>query len=279
MIVYIQFVEVNMTNKYNTGIFHWFGYILPFEERTKLIKYAGYDYVMLWWEDEYYPYTVSRTELNKILYYYDLKLDNVHLPFDNINNLWSESSSERNYHVNIVKRWLNECKDSGAETVVIHAVQGDNNVFKYSNGYDSFKKIITEAENIDIKVAVENTQMFHYNEFILKEIESPNAGFCYDSSHDFVNGGSMGEILDKWKNKLMAVHLSDNDGICDRHWIPGKGHVNWEKIINIIERTNIKSFSMETYPYKEEKNMQPSEFLDKAKNCLETVIYNRRDYV
>lgn len=27
-----------MTNKYKTGIFHWFGYILPFEERIKLIK-------------------------------------------------------------------------------------------------------------------------------------------------------------------------------------------------------------------------------------------------
>lgn len=268
-----------MINKYKTGIFHWFGYILPFEERIKLIKQAGYDYVMLWWEDEDYPYTVRRTEFIKILDCYDLKLDNVHLPFENINNLWSENITERNNQINIVKKWLNECKDIGVETVVIHAVQGSNKIFDYSYGYDSFKKIITEAESIDINVAIENTQMFHYTEFILKETESPNAGFCYDSSHDFVNGGSMGEILDKWKNKLMAVHLSDNDGICDRHWIPGKGHVSWKKIINIIEQTNIKSFSMETYPYEEEKDMKPSEFLEKAKSCLETVIYMGRDYV
>ncbi len=268
-----------MINKYKTGIFHWFGYILPFEERIKLIRQAGYDYVMLWWEDEDYPYAVSRMDFNNILDCYGIKLDNVHLPFDNINNLWSENIFERNKHVNTVKRWLNECRASGAETVVIHAVQGDNNIFNYSNGYNSFEKITEEAERLNINIAVENTQMFEYTDFILKEIESPNVGFCYDSSHDFVNWGSKGEILDKWREKLMAVHLSDNDGTCDRHWIPGKGHVNWNKILNIIEMTNIKSFSMETYPFEEEKNMPPSEFLNKAKSCLEAVIYNRRDHV
>lgn len=268
-----------MINKYKTGVFNWFGYILPFEERIKLIKQAGYDYVMLWWENEDYPYTLSRKEFKIKLDYYDLKLDNVHLPFDNINNLWSESSIERNNHINVIKKWLNECKDSGTETVVMHNTQGGNHIFNCSIGYDSFKSIIREAEKIDINVAFENTQMYSYTEFLLKEIESPNVGFCYDSSHDFVNGGSYGEILDKWKTRLIAVHLSDNDGECDRHWVPGKGHVNWNKIINIIEQTNIKSFSMETYPYEDEKKMQPSEFLIKAKNCLETVIYMRRDYV
>lgn len=261
-----------MTDKYKTGIFHWFGYILPFEERIKLIKQAGYDYVMLWWEDEDYPYTISRMEFNHILDCYDLKLDNVHLPFENINNLWSENTTERNNHVELVKKWINECKSCGVETVVIHAVQGANNFFSYSFGYDSFNKIIREAENIDIRVAVENTQMFQYTEFILKEIGSSNVGFCYDSSHDFVNGQSKGVVLEKWQHKLMAVHLSDNDGLYDRHWIPGKGHVNWSKIINILKQTDIKSFSMETYPYEEEKEMQPSQFLERAKMSLEKVM-------
>jgi len=115
--------------------------------------------------------------------------------------------------------------------------------------------------------------MFQYAEFILKEIESPNAGFCYDSSHDFVNGQSRGAILEKWNHKLMAVHLSDNDGLYDRHWIPGKGHVDWKKITGILKQTPIKSFSMETFPSQERKQMQPAEFLEKAKNCLETVLH------
>ncbi len=257
---------------YKTGIFNWFGYIMAIEERIKLIKQAGYDYVMLWWEDEYYPYKVDRREFNKILGSYDLKLDNVHLPFENTNNLWSESSEERNNHVNMIKRWLYECRDSGVNTTVLHVTEGKEKNFDYSLVYDSFSKIIKEAEKTGIKVAVENTQMLNYTEFILKEIDSPNLGFCYDSSHDFVNGSSFGEILDRWQNKLIAVHLSDNDGLCDRHWIPGKGHVKWDRIISVIKNTNIKSYSMETYPFESEKNMLPIDFLIKARKNLEEIL-------
>lgn len=254
---------------YKIGIFNWFGYILSLEERIKMIKEVGFDYVMLWWEDEVYPHTMSKMEFVNILKYYDLKLDNVHLPVDNINNLWSESSTERNKHIDIIKKMLNECRYSGTDIVVMHAVNGNNKSFNYSSGYYSFSKIIREAENINIKVAIENTQMFNYAEFILKEIESPNIGFCYDSSHDFINGESSGEILERWKNKLIAVHLSDNDGLCDRHWIPGSGNVNWEKIIKTIKQTNIRSYSMETFPNEEEKKLKPSEFLIKARNSME----------
>jgi sugar phosphate isomerase/epimerase len=263
-----------MIENYKIGIFHWFGYILPFEERIKLIKQAGYDYVMLWWEDESYPYTINRMKFNEVLKSYDLKLDNVHLPFDNINNLWSEESYNRNNEIYVLKKWLNECKKSGVDTVVMHTTQGNNNNFNYNLGYESFKSLINEAENIDIKIALENTQMFEYTDFILKEISSSNVGFCYDSSHDFVNGGSCGEILQKWKEKLIAVHLSDNDGLCDRHWIPGKGHVDWKKIINMIKQTNIKSYSMETYPFELEKDLEPHDFLEKAKKDLRTVVFN-----
>lgn len=261
-----------MIKNYKYGIFHWFGYVLPIEERFKLIKQSGYDYVMLWWEDEVYPHTFSRKEFIKMLNYYDLNLDNVHLPFDNVNNLWSEDRTARNNEIKVINNWLNECKDCGAEYVVMHNTQGTNHSFNHSFGYDSHKSIIKEAENIGIKVAFENTQMFSYTDFLLNEINSPNMGFCYDSSHDFVNGGSLGEILNKWKDKLIAVHLSDNDGLCDRHWIPGKGHVQWNNIIDIIKQSDIKSYSMETYPYEEEKSLQPYDFLIKAKKGLKEVL-------
>ena len=103
---------------------------------------------------------------------------------------------------------------------------------------------------------------------MLKEFNSDYIGFCYDSSHDFVDGESKGEILDKWKNRLFSVHLSDNDGLCDRHWIPGKGHVDWDRIIPIIKKTGCKSFSMEAYPFEEEKELAPSDFLMKARDNL-----------
>lgn len=251
-----------------TGIFNWFGYVQPFEERIELIKRAGYDYVMLWWEDETYPRHIDKRRLITIVNEYSLKPENVHLPFEDTNLLWSEDKCRRDIHSSKIIKQLSECKNSGAETIVMHTVHGANMTLDYSSGYDSFSKIVKAAEELNLRLAFENTQMFNYTDFLLKEFESPYIGFCYDSSHDFVNGQSCGAILEKWSHKLFSVHLSDNDGICDRHWIPGKGNVNWSKIIDIIETTECKSFSMEAYPYEDEKNLAPYEFLLKARQHL-----------
>jgi sugar phosphate isomerase/epimerase len=259
---------------FKTGIFHWYGYIEPFEERIKSISLADYDYVMLWWEDEIYPNFIDRRNLIKIVKEYGLKLDNVHLPFEETNTFWSDDLSKRNIQTNKIINCMHEIKNSGAETIVMHTVHGNNLKLNFKNGYDSFEKIIRTAEDIKLRVAFENTQMFEYTDFLLKELNSEYVGFCYDSSHDFVSGQSYGEILEKWKHKLFCVHLSDNDSTCDRHWIPGKGHVYWNKIIKILKQTNLNSFSMETYPYEEEKSLNPIEFITKARNNLISLIDN-----
>lgn len=250
------------------GIFHWFGYVLPAEERFKLIKAAGFDYVMLWWEDETFPEFIDKKDLVKMLEHHGLKLDNIHLPYENINLLWSTEDFKRLDETDTVVRWMNECRSCGATTAVLHTTRGNQEVLNKSRGYDSFSRIIKAAEDIKLKVAFENTQMTEYLEFIFEEVQSPYAGFCYDSSHDFVNGQSFGTLLDKWKDRLFAVHLSDNDGKDDRHWVPGKGHVRWDEIMSILKETDIKSFSMEVYPYMKEKELPPAEFLKKAREGL-----------
>lgn len=250
------------------GIFHWYGYVQPFEERIELIKRAGFDYVMLWWEDESYPGFIDRIELNEIVSSCGLKLDNIHLPADNMNLLWNSDKSKRERQMSKIIGWLHECKETGAETVVMHTENGSGIKLDLKYGFESFNKIIKSAEDIKIRISLENTRMAEYTEFVLKEFESEYVGFCYDSSHDFINGQSCGKILDRWKHRLFNVHLSDTDGLYDRHWIPGKGIVNWNKIINIIKETDCNVYSMEVYPYEDEKNMSPAEFLITAKGNL-----------
>lgn len=258
----------------NIGIFHWFGYIQPAQERIELIKKAEYNYIMLWWEDENYPQYLNKKDIIKIVNYYDLKLDNIHLPYDDINMIWSDNNYERNKITSKIIGYLDECKSIDVDTVVLHSVDGYNHNFKYMNGYNSFEKIVSYAEDIDIKIALENTQMFQYTKFLIDEFDSVNIGFCYDSSHDFIKNESMGEILEIYKNRLMCVHLSDNDGLFDRHWIPGNGNVDWHKIIPIIKSSNCKSFSMEVYPYEKEKTLLPYDFLLKAKSSLNYILAN-----
>ena len=74
---------------------------------------------------------------------------------------------------------------------------------------------------------MENTGKLHHLDHIYSSIESPFLGFCYDSSHDFLGAPELGEILSKWGHLLVATHLSDNDGVTDKHWIPKEGIIDW----------------------------------------------------
>ena len=57
-------------------IYSWFGYPIPTRERASMIREAGFDSVMIWWGDEYLPYTgepkevlycvVTRLEVDKL---------------------------------------------------------------------------------------------------------------------------------------------------------------------------------------------------------------------
>ena len=256
-----------------TGIFNWFGYVLPIEERLKLIKEANFDNVMLWWEDETYPEFKDKKEFVALAKQIGLGVDNIHLPCEDCNQFWSDSLADRDQYVTEVLKWLEDCKKSGADKIVMHTNRNSIMNVNMINGYKSFEKIVLLAEDIKLKVAVENTLRFKYTNFILEEFNSDYLGFCYDSSHDFIDGESKGEILKKWKDRLFCVHLSDNDGLDDRHWLPTKGHVNFKEIINIIKQTSCDSLSMEVYPYGEEKNLEPSEFLKKAYNINKNLVY------
>ncbi len=265
-----------------TGIFNWFGYVMPVEERLRLIKEANFDNVMLWWEDESYPQFKDKKYFVSLAKQLGLEVDNIHLPYDDCNLIWSDTVSDRERYVNEVLKWLVDCKASGADKVVMHTNRGNISsvsngyAVDFINGYKSFEKIVFLAEDIKIKVAIENTKKFKYTDFILTEFTSDYLGFCYDSSHDFINGESKGEILAKWKNRLFCVHLSDNDGLDDRHWLPTKGIVDFKSIVDIIKNTSCDSLSMEVYPSKDEKHLTPIEFLKLAYNINNNLVEHSR---
>jgi sugar phosphate isomerase/epimerase len=90
---------------------------------------------------------------------------------------------------------------------------------------------------MQIRLAAENLPGETANLFLhraLAEFKSDNFCFCYDSSHDQLGPGKPYEILEEFADRLYAVHLSDNDGLADRHWIPFTGIVDWERICYIL---------------------------------------------
>jgi sugar phosphate isomerase/epimerase len=59
----------------------------------------------------------------------------------------------------------------------------------------------------------------------------PGLGICLDTSHANVQGLDLPAAIAEAGERLIALHVSDNDGSGDQHRTPYTGTMDWEKIV------------------------------------------------
>jgi sugar phosphate isomerase/epimerase len=101
----------------------------------------------------------------------------------------------------------------------------------------SLKELEPYATERGVKVAVENGR-FREPEFetlkgLLAAYPSRFLGLCYDSGHGHIGGRGL-ECLDKLKDRLISVHLHDNDGKADQHALPFTGTLDWAGLTRVL---------------------------------------------
>lgn len=252
-------------------IFSWFGFIMPLPERLKLIKESGFEATCLWWEDETYPKIIVADDMPSMVIDNGLDIDNIHCPYKDVNGLWSQDSSIRNRVVDTYYSYIDACAKHKIPHMIMHATDEGYACTEMSLGVDSLIAISKRAEENGVKVAIENTRDYEIIDFLLREIDSKFLGICYDSSHDWIHGQSEGDLLDKWRSRLLCTHLSDNNRVEDKHWIPGDGEVQWNKIMPNILSSNIDYITMELMSSKANIS-EPTQYLATAYNRLEEII-------
>ncbi len=62
----------------------------------------------------------------------------------------------------------------------------------------------------------------------------PRLGFCLDTGHALVNGCDPAAEARAAGDRLVSIHLSDNDGAGDLHWPPGQGVLDWDGLANAL---------------------------------------------
>ena len=223
-----------MIQNFELGISTWFGYKLSYEERIKLIKDAGFQSVMIWWGEE----NENKETTPQIARKYGLKIENLHFPFADINSIW-ENSIEGEELFNKYLLNIDDCKVHEISTAVMHVTQGGNTPQCGKLGLDRFKRLIENAEKNNVTIALENVWTPDYLDYLFNNIESDKLKFCYDSGHEncFTAGT---DCLAKFCNKLVALHLHDNDGTGDQHALPFSGTVKWERITNKLRELKYK---------------------------------------
>lgn len=252
-------------NYYNLGIFSWFGFVMPLPQRLELIKKAGFDATTIWWEDEIGSPKIKKESMPKIVRESGLLLENIHLPYDDVDDLWSESKTLRDKIIYQHIQWLNDCAQLGIPVMLMHIIDR-----KFPNepnkwGIQSIGQLLRIAEDLGVGIAIENTGSVDYIDFVLRELVSDHLVFCYDSSHDFLYSNDKAAILKNQGHRLKHLHLSDNDLEKDRHWLPGEGIIDWQQISKVFPRDTYRgNITLEVYPGEEDLRGSPQHFINKA---------------
>ena len=252
-------------NMYDIGVFAWFGYPLPLDERLSLIAEAGFDSTCLWLGKE--EELVDRGKAGRmpvLAREAGLKIDNIHAPFEHCNFLWSESREESEIIKREYREALSFCGSHSIGKLVVHVARGATPPPQSNGGLSILEELISYAEDRDVILALENTTRSDYIDFVFLNLQSSHLGLCYDSSHDFLEGQSRGGFLKKWGHLLVTTHFSDNKGENDDHLVPEDGQIDWSIVADAFPtKTYAGPRILEVYP-DDSDNLSAEEFLNVA---------------
>ncbi|MDP2843228.1 MAG: sugar phosphate isomerase/epimerase [Acetobacterium sp.] len=251
------------------SMFSWFGYFMPFEERIKIIADAGFDEAMISWEDEFEPWALKKEAFPELVRKNGLAITNMHAPFIGYSDIWTASRMEISPKLKMFKDYLKDCQAFEIPAMVMHTNDLDAFTPDLDKGLAFFSELADAAEKYNVDLAVENVSRQHLLVYLLDQIDAPRFGMCYDSSHDFLEEQNCGRILKAYKHRIKALHLSDNDFLQDRHWIPGEGSIPLDAVMAEIQTVpTIKTISYEVLANAVWQEKDPLDFAVAVKQSL-----------
>lgn len=223
------------------------------EPYLRRIAHAGFSHVhwaFQWSTDFIYSqYEVDRIEA--WLKEYGLKLLDLHASQGVEKNYYSLREYERLAGVELVKNRIEMAARLNSGVVILHvpeepSEEKQKSLFK-SQLRKSLDTLQVHAGNQGVKIALENLKKnnFSHIQKLFSEYSFDFLGFCYDSGHGNLCDKTFSD-LDAVKDRLISIHLHDNDGLSDQHKPLFSGTVDWEELARIMVRSSYdKCVSME----------------------------------
>lgn len=162
------------------------------------------------------------------------------------------SSLDEETRLNAIKKQKNLIEMSmclNPSVIVIHPDAGKTEEkdwhLRHKAIIKSLKDLAPWCKERGLKIALENlTQIsaFQTSDILVNIIETlgeDNVGICFDVNHNFLE--SHKSFIKNAGKYLLTMHISDNDGIGERHHIPGTGVINWKELFELLESVNYDS--------------------------------------
>ena len=161
-----------------------------------------------------------------------------HLPFRDECSIIQERKEDRERAIRINRDLIAKATEEGIARFVLHP----SPIVEEGRDREECKKYAMEAFDILAEYAHSHGAVIAVEDMIpqclgnsaeeLLEMISVNDKLrvCFDVNHLF--NDTHVEFIDKLKDKIVTVHISDYDHVEERHWLPGEGVINWHELYN-----------------------------------------------
>ena len=226
------------------------------EPYLRLIAEAGFTHVH-WchhWNTDFLYLKSEVAQIGEWLNQYQLKLLDIHASDGSEKSWASLREYERLAGVELVKNRIDMAAalGSGANVIVMHIPSNLDEPIEQNAGWLQLRKSLDALEPYaraqGVRIAIENTTVDSLRGIhkLFELYDAAYLGLCFDCGHSNLMDNGLDQ-LEMLKDRLIAVHLHDNDGNGDQHNLPFTGTVDWQRLARLLATSSYKKcVSMES---------------------------------
>ena len=255
-----RMIIISVGVKMDKGITFYFGFNISPKLRAKMIRQAGFNYVITNADKRFNRQNGSIAKQIKLFNKNGLKVSSLHMTYksEELPYFWEEGK----FGEKLKKKLIKDVKIAhkyGFRCVVVH-VDGQFSQI----GCNRLKDILCFCDKYCIPLALENLDKNHeLLQKIFANVPSKWLRFCYDSGHNNVFDRQT-NYLHEFSDKLVTLHLHDNDGRADLHTISKiVSSIDWNKIAKGLKNHKDLILDYELLNRKENK-LNAEEYLREA---------------
>ena len=203
---------------------------------------------------------LNRPALKKLLASTDITISSLHASYGNDIDL---SRLEADVHGRAVAAYRNAIAlavEFGAPIIVTHMGQGtipeDKRSERIEQGRRSLAELAEPCGKAGVRVAVEilngDTTMGNAIDELLSLIDGLDErtfGLCLDVNHVRGRYVELPDIVRGLGRRMTTMHISDFDGVAEKHWFPGKGVIPWKALMDALREIDYAGpFNYEALP-------------------------------
>jgi len=198
-----------------------------------------------------------------------LEIWSLHLPFGGKLDISLADDQLRQAMIDLCTETIRLTPYLGLKKFVIHPsaepIRDEDRLARIARSQESLTLLNKVAREQKVQLVVEclpRTCLGNTGEEMLRLLDGldDDIAVCFDANHLLKEKSE--EFVAKVGKRIKSVHISDYDEVDERHWLPGKGIINWGKVVLELSKADYEG------PFLFESAGTPTEKVEAWKTIL-----------